>query len=261
MPPETTKLRNLFIILIVFVLAILSRTFLFNWAIYLESYRQLPKVMQWLEQPIRWFLFCWMGLFITHRSNFFQTIRELGLTAPLDRALLFTFIACSPMLIGPLLFGRFSSEISPLSLLFYAGIWPLAEEILYRGYAFKQFYQSSGVGFWAAAVLTGLVFGLVHLGQASVQKLPLSGEIGTVALISVGGIVYAWLFTKWEFNLWIPFGMHMFMNLWWNVFDLADSPLGGWGANLLRVLTIVLAIILTLNRERIPIFSIAFKKS
>ena len=44
---------------------------------------------------------------------------------------------------------------------------------------------------WVAAGLVGLVFGLLHLGNASVKDLPLSGEIGTVAIISIGGVLYA----------------------------------------------------------------------
>ncbi len=42
------------------------------------------------------------------------------------------------------------------------------------------------------------------------------------------------------------------MNLWWGLFTLADNPLGGWFPNLLRVLTLLLAIGLTLYREKIP---------
>ena len=103
-----------------------------------------------------------------------------------------------------------------------------------------------------AAVLTGAIFGLLHLAQASVQQLSLSGEIGTVLLIGVGGIFYAWLYVRWDFNLWVPFGMHMFMNGWWAVFEMADNPLGGWVPNALRLLTVGIAIAITLFRSRIP---------
>jgi membrane protease YdiL (CAAX protease family) len=93
------------------------------------------------------------------------------------------------------------------------------------------------------------VFGVVHLGQASVQQLPLAGELGTVAIVSLGGILFAWLYARWGDNLWVPFGAHAFMNLWWSVFDLAESPLGGWLPNVLRGLSVVLLIVLTLKRD------------
>jgi hypothetical protein len=41
------------------------------------------------------------------------------------------------------------------------------------------------------------------------------------------------------------------MNLWWHVFDTAESPLGGWNANLARLLTVVAAVCLTWQRDRI----------
>ena len=83
------------------------------------------------------------------------------------------------------------------------------------------------------------------------QRLPLSGEIGVVAIIGVGGVFYAWLFVRWEDNLWVPFGMHMFMNLWWEVFAVDETALGTWFANILRLLTVVLAIVLTVYGKRI----------
>jgi membrane protease YdiL (CAAX protease family) len=239
--------------ILIFIIAVFSRDLVFSIKGYADLYRQLPEIIRWLEQPVRWFLLCWLGLFLMHRCNFVTALKELGLVSEIGRGLLFAFLACLPMLLGPLVFGKISRDISILSLLFYAGIWPLAEEILYRGYTFGQLHSRGGLGFWWAAILSGFIFGLVHLGQASVKKLPLEGEIGTVLIISIGGILYAWLFFKWQNNLWVPFGMHMFMNLWWNVFDMADSPLGGWGPNLMRLLTVILAIALTLFRDRIPL--------
>jgi membrane protease YdiL (CAAX protease family) len=151
------------------------------------------------------------------------------------------------------MFGNVPKSPAYWDLLFLAGVWPLAEEIVFRGYAVGQLVRNAGLALWPAAILSGAVFGLLHLGQASIRRLPLEGEIATVLIISLGGILFAWLFVRWDFNLWVPFGLHAFMNLWWEVFDVADSPLGGWGANVARLLTVVLAICLTLQRDRIPI--------
>jgi len=41
------------------------------------------------------------------------------------------------------------------------------------------------------------------------------------------------------------------MNLWWDVFDVSSDALGGWTANLPRLASVVLAILLTVNRGRI----------
>ena len=40
------------------------------------------------------------------------------------------------------------------------------------------------------------------------------------------------------------------MNLWWGLFGVADTALGGWIANAARLLTIAVAILLTTYRDR-----------
>ncbi len=102
-----------------------------------------------------------------------------------------------------------------------------------------------------AAVVSGVVFGAGHLLNATVQGMGLMDQMGTVALISVGGILFAWVFAKWEDNLWVPFALHGFMNLWWSVFELANDPLGGWGPNVMRLLTVVTAVVLTIYRKKV----------
>lgn len=251
------RVRSVLLPLVVFAVAILSREALFAWPAYAGFLGGLPEGFRWLEQPVRWLLCCGLGLYVGHRQRPAAMLRELGLRAPAGRGLLFAFLACTPLLLGPLAFGRLNPSLTPLGLLFSAGIWPLAEEILFRGYLFGQLHRRAGLGFWSAALLSGSVFGVLHLGQASVQRLPLSGEIGTVLLISAGGLFFAWLYVRWADNLWVPFGMHLFMNAAWDVYDLADNPLGGWLPNVLRVLCVVLALGLTLYRDRLPFFRLS----
>jgi hypothetical protein len=40
------------------------------------------------------------------------------------------------------------------------------------------------------------------------------------------------------------------MNLWWEVFGVADTALGGWIANGARLLTVVAAILITIYKDR-----------
>jgi membrane protease YdiL (CAAX protease family) len=55
---------------------------------------------------------------------------------------------------------------------------PLAEEFFFRGFVFGALrrwhvnLRGHDLGTWAAAVVTGLLFGLVHVGSTSVQYLP-----------------------------------------------------------------------------------------
>jgi hypothetical protein len=41
------------------------------------------------------------------------------------------------------------------------------------------------------------------------------------------------------------------MNLWWELFGVAETALGGWIANGARLLTVALAILLTIYKDRI----------
>jgi membrane protease YdiL (CAAX protease family) len=237
----------------VFSLAILSRQIVFSWPWYLETYNALPEVIQWLEQPVRWTSICLLAIILVQRIPVAAAIDQLGLISPVGRGMLMGFLASLPLVMIPLAFGTVPQPSPVLETLFLAGVWPLAEEILFRGYAVGQLVRRAGLALWPAAVLSGLLFGLVHLGQASVRRLPLEGEIATVLIVSVGGVLFAWLFVTWGLNLWVPFSLHAFMNLWWHIFDLADSPLGGLGANVARLLTVVLAVCLTSQRHRIPV--------
>ena len=63
--------------------------------------------------------------------------------------------------------------------------------------------------------------------------------------------LFSWVFMKWQDNLWPAFGLHAAMNLWWEVFAIDDTALGSHVANIARLLTIVLAILLTIYKDRI----------
>lgn len=237
----------------VFAFAVICRDLVLSIGWYRAAYDALPTVMRWLEDLVRTAVIVFAALWLVYRLSLRGLLHEVGLARAPWRAWLFGFLASAPMLVGFAAVGNVASDFDFTgALLFGAIIWPMTEELLFRGYAFGQLHRRGKVNLWVAAILTGAVFGLLHLGNASVKGLPWSGELGVVAITSIGGILFCWLFARWEFDLWAPFALHGFMNLWWSVFDLADSPLGGWFTNGLRLVTVVLAIVLTLYRERIP---------
>jgi Type II CAAX prenyl endopeptidase Rce1-like len=112
-------------------------------------------------------------------------------------------------------------------------------------FAFGQLTAYGRLRLWPAALITGLVFGVVHLGQASVQGLSLPGQAGTVALIALGGLLFSWLFARWGRSIWPPLAVHGLLNLGWALWDFAPSPLGTVSANGLRALSVLLAVGLT----------------
>jgi membrane protease YdiL (CAAX protease family) len=239
-------------VIVILSLAIASRWWVFSWPWYREVYAQLPGLLQWLEQPVRQLLIVTLGMIAVHRIRPGQILQELGLIGSIPQGLLFGFFVTSPMLLGPLLLSRPQEDISGMGLLFGAGIWVLAEEILFRGYALRQLLEKK-LRFWPAVLLISLVFGVLHLGNAAVRQLSLGDQLFTVLVVSAGGVLFAWLYVRWEFNLWVPFAVHGFMNLWWSVFDVAafkDTPLGSGLGEGIRLLSVALAIAVTHYRAR-----------
>ncbi|RME36938.1 MAG: CPBP family intramembrane metalloprotease [Planctomycetota bacterium] len=249
-PSTGNKLRAAWIPLVMFTGALVSVRLIPRLDAYREWSAELPTVLRWLQQPLWWLLLCMAGLFVARGVTLLGALAELGLRASLVRGVGFGFVATLPMLVGGVLWGRFGVDESALSIVFGSAVWPLGEEILFRGYAFRQLHRTAGWNLWLAAATTGLIFGAVHLGNASVQRLPWQSQLGTVAVIGIGGLLFAWIFARLNDNLWAVWSLHGFMNLWWSVFDLSDNPLGGWIPNLLRVLTVTLAIVLTIRFAR-----------
>jgi hypothetical protein len=56
---------------------------------------------------------------------------------------------------------------------------------------------------------------------------------------------------RWQDNFWPVFGLHALMNLWWEVFAVDDTALGGWLANAARLATVVVGVLLTIYKDRI----------
>ena len=98
-----------------------------------------------------------------------------------------------------------SIALSGRALLHYAALWAIAflmvgiwEEYSFRGY--MQFVLTRGIGFWPAAVLTSLFFGLLHGTN--------QGEswVGLVAVVAVG--LFFCLTLRRTGNLWFAVGFH-----------------------------------------------------
>jgi uncharacterized protein len=64
-------------------------------------------------------------------------------------------------------------------------------------------------------------------------------------LTGLGAVVFAWLVYRWQ-SLWFPIALHICMNLWWVLFSVAKSALGGCFPFALQLVSIALAILITL---------------
>lgn len=189
-------------------------------------------------------------MIVSRRYTVRSVITALGMAQPLLPALVFAFVAALPMMIGYGLTGSVSFDWS--TLLVGVVIASLVEEVFFRGFAYRCLHEQAGWGFWPAALVTGLVFGIMHIPMSALQSMSFTADhLFTMLITGAGGVFYAWLFMRWKFNLWVPIFLHMFMNLWWMVFAAGDGAVGGLMANICRGLTIAAAVVLTLNAHRL----------
>ncbi len=207
----------------------------------------LPGELRSLFQIVLIFI----SIMILSKSGIKNSIKDTGLIKPVLPAFLFGIIATSPMWI---VFGvsvPFAEDFQINTIFYLAFLSPFAEETVFRGFGFGQIRRKAGLGFWSAAILTAVVFGLGHI---SISR-DISQTAGIFLITGLGGILFAWLYEKWDYNLWVPFWLHCFMNLNWQIFDVGNSAFAGWLPTLMQLTVAVLAIVLTVFRNKIDFFT------
>lgn len=166
----------------------------------------------------------------------------------LDRSLLagfgFALAVTSVMLAYFALTSSLAIPDEPVKTLLLGAVLPgFGEEVFFRAFLFGFLFRFARWGFLPASLLVAMVFGVAHLYQANNA----ADALAIFAVTASGAIWFSWLYTESRFNIWVPTGVHLFMNAWWELFDVADSALGPMGANLIRLLVIVLSIGLTIG--------------
>jgi membrane protease YdiL (CAAX protease family) len=188
---------------------------------------------------------CLFAVWLMYRTGLRGISRELGLSAPVLPAIALALIASSPMLIGFMITRSLTPHIELRPLLFLTILSPFVEEIEFRGFGVRQLQRGTGWPFWVVVWPSALLFGYGHVEQGeSLQEMA-----GLFFLTAAGGVTFAWLVYRWQ-NLWVAVALHICMNLWWELFSVAKSAIGGWLPFMLQNLTMLLAIFITLYRTR-----------
>lgn len=115
-----------------------------------------------------------------------------------------------------------SAALSGKSILFFASIWALAsvctalaEEFSTRGYAL--FNLASGIGFWPAAIITSLFFGLLHLYNPGESVL-------SIFILTIYGMFLSFTLRRTG-TLWFAVGFHAAWN--WAEGFIYGTPVSG----------------------------------
>ncbi len=169
-------------------------------------------------------------------------LSNMGLNKGFLIALVFGAIATIPMSIGGLIFAEYSRDVTVDYMIYGAGVAGFMEEFFFRGFLFGLLFRIAKWGFIPSIFITSMIFGLGHLYQSN----DLLSALGVFGVTAFGSLLFAWVYVEWNYNLWCAIFLHIFMNLWWIVFSLSSTAQGDLLANIIRVLSIAIVIILTI---------------
>ncbi|HEV8371139.1 MAG TPA: type II CAAX endopeptidase family protein [Pyrinomonadaceae bacterium] len=250
---KTGRQRSLWVALVAiafFILAENMRQLVFLFPSFRAFYRAHPWQVGETVWKSLWILTALIGVMLAHRLGGGGGFRELGLARWPGKALAAALVATLPMLLVFATLLPVNPSLAVLPVWMTAVASPLSEEVLFRGYLFRQLYQRAQWPFWAAALMNVVPFTWGHLYQAGRSGLGGWGFVLVVLIMGSGAAIFAWLLVRWEYNLWFNIGLHSGMNLWWYVFAVDDSAFGGLKANIARLLTLALAVFITLRHGR-----------
>lgn len=168
---------------------------------------------------------------------------SLGLHWNGARGPLWVLLASLMCWLGLAALGTPNTALTAVDATMLAVLFPLAEEVLFRGLGFVLLVKLVR-GPWALLALPqALLFGLVHwLGFGGFGGGTTALFVGVV--IAFGGFIFACLDHLDGNTLWCGLALHVSMNLAWNVFSLDDAMALGWQATSLRIGTALLAVAL-----------------
>jgi membrane protease YdiL (CAAX protease family) len=228
------------VVLIALTLATYMHEILARLAAYRALHRKYPFYVAESLDKIAEAVLCCLAIYLLYRFGFSAILRELGLAASVLRGISFAILASAPMLVGFALTRSIPPRLAAPNLLFLTVFSPIVEELEFRGFGFWQLYRRARWPLWLAILPPAILFALGHIEKGQDWR-----EMASIFLLTgTGAAVFSWLLKEWK-NLWIPIAMHICMNLWWEIFRVAKTAVGGWFPFALQTASILLAIVLT----------------
>lgn len=176
-----------------------------------------------------------------------ETLRVFGFRQSMWRGLGFAFVVVLPL---PIAYA-FTTPLRDPSIMLVeilrdAVFFGAAEEILFRCFLFGLLFRLAGWGFLPAAMLGAIIFGIGHLYQGNAFL----DSASVFAITLIAALWWAWIYVEWNYNAWVPIGLHVFMNGWFNVFQVSESALLPIAGEVARALVVILSIVLTIVMSR-----------
>jgi len=167
----------------------------------------------------------------------------IGLDGSIGTAAKIGLISTAVLPIAYAFIAPLSSENIPYEIVTSAIFPGIGEEVFFRGMMFGLLFRFAGWGFLPAALLVALIFGVEHFYQGN-SALEFIGIFGITAIAAVW---WSWMYIEWDNNIWVPIGLHMFMNGYFEIFDVAEGTLGSWSFFFIRGIVVLISVGLTVR--------------
>ena len=167
----------------------------------------------------------------------------LGLSSNVLKGFGIAILCVLPMYVLFPLFGGLKTGVT-FDLLYDRCILAgFREELVFRAFMFGLLFRYVKTGFFWAVILPAIYFGSVHLYQGGDAL----SALAAFGVTFIGALYFSWMYVEWDFNIWVPMGLHMLMTAAWSVFAVEGTEVaaGGLISNIVRIFSIVLAIAIT----------------
>jgi len=249
---NTTK--NIIIVTVCFSLYLFFRDYfkpIKTWLDTITNFGLLSYFLTYLIIGIPFFI----GTYLINLNK--NIWKDLGLNGNIIKPFGYALLFSIPMLFGGFIFFKFNSEINIQNMIAGSIVIGFIEELFFRGFLFGQLFKNTKLGFIPAIFFGALVFAMGHLYQSQ----DFYELVGIFTVTFMGAILFAWLYVEWNYNLWVPIFLHALMNLSWDLFNMDETALGGLLPNILRGLTITIAIVFTIVYKRKHDMALAITKT
>lgn len=192
-----------------------------------------------------------MGVLLLSKPKDF--FKNLGLSTSFLKGMVFALFCTVPMFIGFSFLFTLNKELSINEFLISGIAAAFFEELYFRGFLFGFVFRFTRLGFFLSIVLGAILFAIIHLYQSQ----ELITLVGIFLTTFIAAIIFAWVYVEWEFNIWVPIGLHFFMNLSWMLFSVSDNALGDIYSNSFRIISIILIFVFTIiykKRNKQPFY-------
>lgn len=236
-------LKNSIIVIIAFLIYYFLRRYFKEILDYIDIIIKLPILSYFITYVVLG-IPIFIGTIVIHKDR--RIFSHLGLKSNLIHGALFALLCSLPMFAGGMIFFSPNHEITITKIVIVAIFAGIFEELYYRGFLFGQIFRYTKIGFIPAIILGAILFASGHLYQSN----EISILVGILVTTFLGAVFFAWLFVEWQYNLWVPIFLHIFMNLSWEMFSVSENALGDIESNIFRGITIAMAIIVTIIYKR-----------